>query len=47
MIKAKQYFIDFFWKIEFDVQTDGWVDPYDAKRRKNRYVTDPNFLDHP
>ena len=28
MITAKQYFIDFRWKIEFDAKIDGWMGQY-------------------
>ena len=42
MIKAKRYFIYFQWNVEFVAKIDGWVGCfYDAKRGKNRYVTDP------
>ena len=52
LIKPEQYFIDFCWKFECETKgcgwggwVGGWVKlwhPYDAKRGKNRYVTNPS-----
>ena len=51
MIKAKQYFIENLWKIEFDAKTRWWLYQdlgvqYDAKLGRNRYVADPFYVGH-
>ena len=35
MIKAKQYFIDFRWKITIDAKTGGWVSQHEIQQEKH------------
>ena len=35
MIKAKQYFIDFHWKITIDAKTGGWVSQQEIQQEKH------------
>ena len=48
MIKAKQYFIENLWKIEFYARTRWWLYQdlgvqYDVKLGRNRNVADPFY----